>query len=387
MNKLSAFLLIFLIFPIFFISSQGTNDVNQVYPSELLSFSVEEIESNLNHPWGMTFLNANNLLISERNGELVLLRTQNDEWNNLERYDLAGLPPIVRDGQGGILDLAYNPTIADDWIYISYVVSKPGGQTLQVARFTYDLNRNSRTIDNLEIIYEASPIVNSRVHFGSRFAFDPAGYLYISLGERGQINQSQNGFSSWGAILRLNLDGSIPGNNPFVNDPNVLNEIYSLGHRNPQGMVFDQTRNILWSNEHGPRGGDEVNRIEPGKNYGWPIITYGVNYNGQPIGQGTERAGLEQPLYVWDPSIAPSGMMVLNNSNFSAWNGDIFVGALRFQQIHRLQFANGQFTSEEIILSNVLGRIRTLIQGLDGNIWIITDEDNGKLYRLKPESF
>ena len=221
-------------------------------------------------------------------------------------------------------------------------------------------------------------------HFGSRLAFDNDNHLYISLGDRGNRKSSQNTQSHAGSIIRLHDDGSIPHDNPFVNNSDVLDAIYSIGHRNVQGMVYDKKTETLWAHEHGPKGGDELNRVVAGKNYGWPVITYGVNYGlGTSIGEGSSKAGLEQPATFWDPSIAPSGMTLVTSDKYPEWQNNLLVGALKFQLIARLELDDDKVVKEERLLEGQFGRIRDVRQGPDGYLYFLTDSKNGAIYRIE----
>jgi len=234
------------------------------------------------------------------------------------------------------------------------------------------------------VIFKANPKTIGGRHFGSRLAFDAEGFLFISLGDRGSKDSAQQTNSHSGSIIRLNDDGTVPEDNPFINDKAVLPEIYSFGHRNVQGMAFDVSTNTLWAHEHGPQGGDELNKVLAGKNYGWPTITYGVNYGiGTKIGEGTVKDGMIQPVSYWDPSIAPSGLAIVNSPRYPQWQGNLLVGALKFQLIARLEMENGTVVHEERLLAQKLGRIRDIRQSPGGYIYVLTDSDNGAIYRLE----
>lgn len=374
-------------------AATSAQEVPQFVQTESEYVVVDVVADSLNHPWSLAFLDDRAVLVTERNGGLVLLRSEDRMWTAGERTTVAGLPAMYQDGQGGLLDLAVvemlNPNQPDHpdyirWIYLSYAVEKEPGSTVRIARFTLDHLAASPSVDRFEVIYEAAPAVDSRIHFGARMVVSPGNKLFITLGDRGRMDNAQDRANPWGSIIRLNPDGTIPSDNPFVDDPAVADEIYSFGHRNPQGLYYDLGADQLWAHEHGPQGGDELNLITAGKNYGWPIVTYGVDYDGTQIGIGTEREGLEPPLHYWLPSIAPSGMVRIDNPFFSTWQGDLLVGSLKFGRVHRLRLDEDRVVHEEIMFENAFGRIRDIRQGPHGSVWIITDEENGLLLRLSP---
>jgi glucose/arabinose dehydrogenase len=237
---------------------------------------------------------------------------------------------------------------------------------------------------DLEEIFQAQPGFSGGRHFGSRLAFDPDGYLFITVGERGQRDEAQSLESHNGTVVRLHDDGTIPEDNPFVGEAGARPEIFSYGHRNPQGMDIHPETGVPWLQEHGARGGDEVNIVEAGVNYGWPVITYGIDYSGAPIGEGTAKPGMAQPIHYWVPSIAPSGMTFYSGDAFPEWQGDLFVGALKFALITRLELDGDQVLAEERLLEDQLGRIRDVRTGPDGFLYLLTDEADGALYRLQP---
>jgi glucose/arabinose dehydrogenase len=245
------------------------------------------------------------------------------------------------------------------------------------------LSGDGEHLENLRVIFRQSPAVNSTKHYGSRVVEAPDGTLWVTLGERGLRTQAQNPLSHLGKVVRIARDGSAPRDNPLVGGLG-LPEIWSFGHRNPQGAALDPATGALWIVDHGAKGGDEINKPEPGRNYGWPVISYGTTYAGTRIGAGTEKAGLEQPIHYWDPSIAPSGMMIYSGRLWPDWRGDIFVGALKFELISRLDRQDGNITGEERLFEGVYGRVRDVREGPKGAIWFLTDEGEGALYRVTP---
>jgi len=343
--------------------------------SEKHDLSVSLITAGLDHPWSIAFISENDWLVTERSGQLR--RIINGE---LQKNPVIGLPEIRENGQGGLLDVVLHPQFASNrWVYLSYSASENSKSGTEVMRGKLNDNK----LHDVEIIFKANPKSRGGRHFGSRLVFDDQGYLFVSLGDRGNQKNGQQQNTHSGSIVRLNDDGSVPDSNPFVNVAGVLPEIYSYGHRNVQGMVFDSTNKALWAHEHGPQGGDELNLVLSGKNYGWPVITYGVNYgSGTKIGEGTEKNGMEQPATFWDPSIAPSGLAVIDSPKYPQWQGNLFVGALKYQLLARLELTQGEVVHEERLLAGELGRIRDVRQGPDGFIYLLTDSGNGAVYRL-----
>lgn len=349
-----------------------------IVESEKARFTYTVMTSGLNHPWSLAFLPDGRMLITERAGSLRLL----DADGRLDPEPISGLPPIHQHGQGGLLDVTLHPDFAANrLIYFSY--AEPGllGYGTAVAKGRLEKHR----LTDVKVIYRMARKTGTRQHFGSRLVFDGEGHLFITQGERGERSRAQDLSDHAGSLIRLNDDGGLPSDNPFVGREDAKPEIYSYGHRNMQGAALNPWSGRLWTHEHGPQGGDEINIPEAGRNYGWPVITYGVNYvTGTRIGEGTHKTGMEQPIYYWVPSIAPSGMAFYSGDRFENWKGDLFVGSLKFQQLVRLELDGDKVTHEERMLQGQLGRIRDVRQGPDGLIYLLTDEDNGKLVRLSP---
>jgi len=344
--------------------------------SEQATFELVTVASGLEHPWAMAFLPDGDVLITERAGRLRLVR-----GGVLDPEPIAGVPPVYASGQGGLLDVALDPAFASNrTIYLSYAAPGDGGNSTRVARATLGDGR----LEGLEEIFVAEPLVRSSKHFGSRLAFDPQGHLFITVGERGQGDRSQDTGDHNGSVIRLHPDGSVPEDNPFVGDAGARPEIFSYGHRNPQGLAIHPETGVPWLHEHGARGGDEVNVVQPGVNYGWPVITHGIDYSGAPIGEGTHKDGMAQPIHYWVPSIAPSGMAFYDGAAFPEWQGDLFVGALRSELLARLELDGEQVVAEERLLDGAIGRIRDVRVGPDGYLYLLTDERDGGLYRLQP---
>lgn len=346
--------------------------------SEQANFRIEVVAQGLDHPWGMAFLPDGRILVTERAGQL---RTVQD---GKVSKPIAGLPKIWVGGQGGLLDVA----LYQDWVYFSY--AEPGKLPLTnstaVARGKLKGQDQEQHLEQVQVIFSQQPKYVSRAHFGSRLAFAPDGHLFITLGERYLArDDAQTLDNHHGKVIRLWPDGKVPADNPYVDTPGALPEIWSIGHRNIQGAAIHPQTGKLWLHEHGPQGGDEINIPEAGKNYGWPVITYGEEYGGGKIGQGTHRAGMEQPLYYWVPSIAPSGMLFYTGDAFPKWRGDLLVGSLKFRQLVRLELEGEKVVAEERLLQDEVNeRIRAVVQGPDQTLYLLTDSDNGKIIRLIP---
>ncbi len=349
-----------------------------VIPSAEHAFRVAIVTRGLEHPWGLAFLPDGRRLVTERPGRLRLVEAD----GTLDPRSVEGLPPIAAHGQGGLLDVALHPRFAENgWVYLSYAARGRGGIGAEVARGRLAGHR----LENVEVLFRQEPKSGGGRHFGSRLVFDRQGYLYITLGDRGEMERAQNLDDLAGKIVRLHDDGRVPADNPFVDQAGARPEIYSLGNRNVQGATLHPVTGELWTHEHGPQGGDEVNVIRAGRNYGWPVITYGVEYViGTKIGEGTHKPGMEQPLHVWTPSIAPSGMAFYQGDRFPRWRGDLFVGALRDQMVTRLRLDGEKMIGEERLLEGMLGRIRDVRAGPDGYLYLLTDARNGVMARLEP---
>ncbi len=342
------------------------------------AFRVVTMTRGLEHPWGLAFLPDGRRLVTERPGRLRLVAAD----GTLDPQPVTGLPTIAIHGQGGLLDVALHPGFAENGlIYLSYAARGEGGVSTEAARGRLVDHR----LENVEVLFRQQPKSSGGRHFGSRLVFDRQGYLYITLGDRGEQERAQKMDDLAGKIVRLHDDGRIPADNPFADRPGARPEIYSLGNRNVQGAALHPLTGELWAQEHGPQGGDEVNVIRAGRNYGWPVITYGVEYVvGTKIGEGTHKPGMEQPLHVWVPSIAPSGMAFYQGDRFPRWRGDLFVGALKDQMLVRLRFDGEKRVKEERLLKGVLGRIRDVRAGPDGYLYLLTDSPDGVIARLEP---
>ncbi len=349
----------------------------QAVQSESHRFEVETVSADLRHPWGVAFLPGGEFLVTERPGRLLLIGRQGSPTQSI-----SGLPEIREQGQGGLLGIALHPDFeGNGWVYLSYAGNGRGGYGTEVIRGRLE----GRQLRNVKTIFKALPKSGGGRHFGSRLLFAPDGTLFISLGERGERLAAQNLGDHRGSLIRVNDDGSIPEDNPFVSRAGLRPEIYSYGHRNIQGMVLNPFSGDIWTHEHGPQGGDEINIIKPGSNYGWPTITYGVNYGiGTKIGEGTHKPGMAQPIHKWVPSIAPSGMAFYTGDRFPNWKGDLFVGSLKFELLVRLELQGNRIVGEERMLQGQYGRIRDVVQGPDGYLYLLTDERRGRLLKLTP---
>jgi glucose/arabinose dehydrogenase len=339
-------------------------------------FSITTITDDLEHPWGMAFLPDGRMLVTERPGRLRII-----QQGKLREDAVTGLPAIAARGQGGLLDVVLHPDYANNgWLYFSYVTGNGSGTGTEVGRGRLVGNR----IADWQTLFSLQPKSRAGRHFGSRLIFDRDNYLYITLGDRGERYRSQDLNDHAGSVIRLHDDGSIPADNPFVNQPGKKPEIYSYGHRNSQGAALHPQTGKIWIHEHGPQGGDELNIIGPSNNYGWPVITFGKEYgSGEDIGEGTNKTGMQQPLYYWVPSIAPSGMAFYNGDRFPEWQGNLFIGSLKFRLLVRLELEGMKVVKEERLLKNEVGRIRDVRVGPDGFIYLLTDEKNGKLIRIQ----
>ena len=342
--------------------------------SEAATFRVVRVMNNLENPWGMTWLPDGRMLITERPGRLNLVEGETVTT-------VSGLPEIQARGQGGLMDVALHPEYErTGWIYFTYTAPGDDGNGTVLARGKLD----GTAMTSIETLYEQTPFVDSGRHFGSRIVFANDGTLFFGIGDRGQRDPALDSENSRGNIFRLNPDGSIPDDNPFVGQDGYRPEIFAYGVRNPQGMALHPQTGQLWEHEHGPHGGDEINLIEAGNNYGWPAITYGDEYSDQsPIG-GTEAPGMEQPVTYWDPSIAPSGMAFYTGDQFPGWENQMFVGALAHQHIRRVVLDGNEVVQQEELLRNEIGRIRDVRVGPDGYLYALTDASDGALYRLEP---
>ena len=354
----------------------------QTFNSSAGKIRLVTVAKGLDHPWSLAFLPGGRMLVTERPGALRII-TQAGKVLPAVR----GTPKVFAWGQGGMLDVILDPGFArNKTIFLSY--SEPGDATGEsgggtaVARAVLDVAANRLT--QVKVIWRQVPKSGGGRHFGSRLVISRKGKLFITVGERGQRTRAQDFTINRGNVIRINRDGAIPKDNPFVGRKGYRPEVWSYGHRNPQGAALHPVTGKLWIHEHGARGGDEINIPQAGKNYGWPIISYGRHYWGGRIGVGTRKAGLEQPIFYWDPSIAPSGMAFYTGDKFPAWRGNLFVGALKFQLLVRLTLKGEKVVAEERLLKGLEERIRDVRQGPDGYLYILTDSGEGRVLRLEP---
>jgi len=354
----------------------GTPVSGEVYKSEFTRIKVVNVSSGLVNPWGLAFLPDGRMLVTERPGRLRLV-TGDGKLSD----PLGGVPDVFARGQGGLLDVALDPGFErNSLVYLSYAEPGKGGAGTAVGRGRLEGNR----LASFNTIFRQIPRTKTSVHFGSRLAFAGDGKLFITLGDRGERDRVQDFSIHRGQVVRINPDGTIPRDNPFVGRTGYRPETWSVGHRNPQSAAIHPETGELWTVEHGARGGDEINIPGAGLNYGWPVISYGVHYSGLKIGVGTHKEGMEQPVYYWDPSIAPSGMAFYTGDRFPAWKGNLLVGALKGRMLVRLKLEGEKVVEEERILREMNKRIRDVRQGPDGFIYLLTDEKNGSILRLEP---
>lgn len=341
------------------------------------SFEVTEVASGLSHPWGMAFLPDGSALITERKGGLRHM-TADGALSEV----ITGLPDAVDKGQGGMLGLAVHPDFANiPEVYVCLSVAGEGGVSSEVHK---GILQNG-ALTNVTRVFEALPKVDTGFHFGCRITFDRAGDVFISLGDRGSFKEeSQETDAHFGKVVRVTQSGEAVADNPFIDG--VAPEIYTYGHRNVQGMTMHPQTGAIWTHEHGPKGGDEINILTKGDNYGWPTITYGVNYNGTIITDKTEMEGMRQPLTYWDPSIAPSGMTFYTGDAFPEWQGDLFIGSLKFRYLKHIEMQGDEIVSQQNLLEDLNYRIRDVVQGPDGNLYVLTDDADGKVLRIQPSS-
>lgn len=349
-----------------------------MHSSKAYKIKATVVARGLENPWALAFLPDGDMLVTERPGRLRLISN-----GTLQPEPIAGTPDVVARGQGGLLDVVAHPNFAENkLVYLTYSGRGEGGAGTEVARAVL----NGAKLQKQEVIFKVDPKTGGANHYGSRMLFHPDGTLYVTFGDRYTfMKEAQNTTNHLGTIIRITEDGKVPPDNPFVGKEGAKPEIYSYGHRNVQGLALRTATGQLLAHEHGPRGGDELNVLKPGANYGWPAITHGVDYSGAIISDKTEAPGMEQPVVFWVPSIAPSGMVVYSGDKFPKWKDNVFVGALAGQHLRRLQFKGDKVVEQEVLLSGLAERVRDVRQGLDGNLYIVTDDPvDGKVIRLEP---
>ncbi len=344
--------------------------------------TVTEVATGLAHPWSLQFLPDGRMLVTERVGRLRIV-----SGHGTISKPISGVPKVLVSGQGGLLDVRLAPDYPTSGeVFLSYAEAREGfknGTTVARAKLQLSDSGSGALLD-VKVIFRQQPAIASNLHFGSRLVFAPDGTMFVTTGDRGIVRkEAQNTTGHLGKIIRINRDGSVPDNNPKLKGWRP--EIWSLGHRNVQGAAINPETGELWTIEHGARGGDELNRPEKGKNYGWPVITYGRDYTYLPIGEGHKKDGLEQPIYYWDPSIATSGLAFYSSDLFPNWKGNLFVGGLGGQHLARLVIKDGKVVSEEKLLTGLDERIRDVRQGPNGALWVLTDDPNGKVLKITPK--
>jgi aldose sugar dehydrogenase len=343
-------------------------------------YKVTEIAKGLDHPWSMAFLPDGSILVTERVGRLRVIKN-----GLLQTEPVGGVPAVHTGSQAGLFDIVLHPQFAqNNIVYLTYAAGTKAANGTQVARARFD----GSTLQDLRVIFKALPLKDTDNHYGGRMAFLPDGTFALTIGEGFEYREKAQDLSSdLGKIVRLNDDGSVPQDNPFLGQAAVRPEIYTWGHRNEQGLTFDVQSGRLYETEHGPRGGDELNIIVPHRNYGWPVITYGMDYSGAYVSPYTQRSGLEQPVIYWTPSIAPSGLAMYRGDKFPAWRGDLFVGALAFKHLRRVHLdERGNIADQEQLLNDLNWRIRDVRAAPDGFLYVCTDETDGRVLRLEPAS-
>ena len=348
----------------------------QGFSSEHGRINVVTVARGLEHPWGLAFLPDGRLLVTERAGRMRLVAR-----DGTLSAPLSGLPPVAAQGQGGLLDVALDRQFtANRTIYFSFAEPGDGGAGTSVARARLE----ATGLDDVRVIFRQMPKVRGGLHFGSRIVQAPDGNLFVALGERYQRDRAQDLGTHLGKVVRIRPEGGAAPGNPFAGRAGAQPEIWSYGHRNAQGAALDPATGLLWTLEHGAQGGDEINRPQAGRNYGWPVITYGRDYSGASIGEGTAKSGMEQPLYYWDPSIAPSGMAFYDADAIPGWKGSILVGALKYRLLVRLSRDGEKVLREERLLDGLNERIRDVRVGPDGFVYLLTDNADGRVLRVEP---
>ena len=346
--------------------------------SDKHAFEVVTLVQGLEHPWSIAWLPDGRMLVTERAGRLRIVSKD----FQLDPKPVEGLPKIVASGQGGLFDVVLHPRYKENgWIYISYNGAGDGGHGTELMRAKLD---GYRLVES-QVLFRLQPKSGGGQHFGGRIVFDGKGHVYLTLGDRGDRDRAQRLDDHAGSVIRLNEDGSVPKDNPFVARKDVRPEKFTYGNRNMQGAALHPKTGELWTHEHGPQGGDELNVMRAGRNYGWPVITYGVNYGiGSKIGEGTTKSGMEHPLHYWVPSIAPSGMAFYEGDKFPGWRGNILIGALSHQLLVRLELDGEKVVKEERMMQGAAGRIRDVRVGPDGYVYVLSDERRGVVARLEP---
>ncbi len=351
---------------------------SNIFKSESITIRLDTILTGLKSPWGMAFLPDGDMLVTDKGGSMYRVNKKK------EKTLIEGVPDVVAEGQGGLLDVILHPNFKKNSIvYISYSLGKKTEKGVLATTAIAKATLNGNKLNGVKNIFIAEPYSRTKHHYGCRMEFGKDGYMYITVGERGNQQENPQSLSSdLGKVHRIKDDGSIPKDNPFINTPNARPSIFSYGHRNAQGADFHPTTGALWSHEHGPRGGDEINIVEKGKNYGWPLVSYGINYNGTIVTNKTIMKGIESPIHYWVPSIAPSGMAFVKGDRYKGWKGNLLVGSLRFKYLNLCRLKGNKVMSEEILFKNI-GRVRDVRMAPDGFIYLAI-ENPGIVYKLVP---
>ena len=350
----------------------------ETFRTEKHEVRVVTVAKGLSHPWGLAFLPDGRMLVTERPGRMRIVA-----MDGRVSPPLAGVPEVYARGQGGLLDVTLHPDFARNrLVYFSYAEPGPGGAGTAAAMAR--LSDDGARLETLKVVFRQQPKAEGGVHFGSRLVFARDGRLFITIGERNQMDLAQDISVNRGQVIRIEADGRIPADNPFVNRNGARPEIWSYGHRNPQGAALHPQTGKLWTVEHGPAGGDEVNIPLPGRNYGWPVIGYGNHYNGRPIGVGTHKEGMEPAVYYWNPAIAPSGMDFYTGDKFPGWRGNMLIAVLKEQMLVRLELSGEKVVREERMLRGIGDRLRHVRTGPDGYVYLLTDESDGRILRVEP---
>ena len=359
--------------------------VAQVIQSEKHAFRVVTLTRGLQNPWSIAFLPDGRMLVTERAGRLRIVGRD----FKLDPKPVEGLPEVVATGQGGLFDVVLHPQYADNgWIYFAWNApdkdAKAGGWGTALACGKLAGDKTGHRITDMQLLFSMEPKTRTGYHFGGRIVFDRKGYVFLTLGDRGDMPRAQKLDDHAGSVIRLHDDGRVPADNPYTKRAGAKPEKFTIGNRNMQGAALHPQTGELWTHEHGPQGGDEVNVMRAGRNYGWPVISYGVNYGiGTRIGEGNAKAGMEQPLHVWVPSIAPSGMAFYTGDKFPNWKSNLLIGALKDDMLVRLELDGEKVVREERLIKDVIGRIRDVRVGPDGFVYLLTDERDGVIARLE----
>ncbi len=349
-------------------------DLLGTFDSAAARFEVTVVADDLSVPWGLAFLPDGRMLVTERRGRMNIIDPATGE-----KMRLGGLPPVADGGEGGLLDVVLHPDYGrNGWIYFSYSAKVLRKRATRIAR----AKLTDYKLTGLQVLFTAEPYFDTRHHFGSRLVLDSQNFLFFTVGDRRNRHEAQALNTHMGKVIRLHDDGRVPDTNPFAGQAGVRAGIYSYGHRNPQGLALHPETDELWEHEHGPRGGDEVNVIYPGKNYGWPVITYGREYVGGRIGEGTHKEGMEQPIKYYVPAIAPSGMAFYSGEQFPGWRGNLFIGAMVREHLNRLVLEDRRVVEEERLLTELGYRVRNVVEGPDGLLYLLVDK--GMILRLSP---